>query len=196
MVASLDPPALDLPAVDPHSVDPQSISPHPLGATLPALYQDDSLVQRLCAALDAVLAPDIHLLDCFPAYLDPGTAPPDLLDWLAGWVGLSAIRDFPTPRRRELVRRAAHLHAWRGTPSAIKDLVETAIGLPVQLDESGAAGWSAQAGAPLPGREQPGLVVRISIGAARPDEAAVQQLTQLLALVVPAHLPWRLELVP
>jgi phage tail-like protein len=172
----------------------QAITPHPLGATLPGLYQDDSLVQRLCAALDAVLAPDITLLDCFPAYLDPGTAPPDLLDWLAGWVGLNALRDLPTPRRRDLISRAVRLHAWRGTPSAVQELVEAAVGLPVQLEESGATGWSAQAGAPLPGQDRPGLVIRIRTGTARPDQAAVEQLTQLLALVVPAHLPWRLHL--
>jgi len=174
----------------------QEQTPHPLGATLPGLYQEDSLVQRLCAALDAVLAPDITLLDCFPAYLDPGTAPPDLLDWLAGWVGLSAIRDLPTPRRRDLIRRAARLHAWRGTPAAVKELVEAAVGLPVDLDESGAVGWSVDAGAPLPGRARPGLLVRVRTGTARPDRAAVEQLTQLLRLVVPAHLPWRLELTP
>jgi phage tail-like protein len=174
----------------------QEQTPHPLGPTLPGLYQEDSLIQRLCAALDAVLAPDITLLDCFPAYLDPGTAPPDLLDWLAGWVGLSAIRDLPTPRRRDLIRRAARLHAWRGTPSAVKELVEAAVGLPVDLDESGGAGWSVDAGAPLPGRARPGLLVRVRTGTARPDRAAIEQLTQLLRLVVPAHLPWRLELTP
>jgi phage tail-like protein len=174
----------------------QSTTPHPLGATLPSLYQDDSLVQRLCAALDAVLAPDITILDCFPAYLDPDTAPPDMLRWLAEWVGLSAMRDLPTPRRRDLIRRAARLHAMRGTPSAIRELVEAAVGLPVDLDESGGAGWSVTAGAPLPGRERPGLLVRVRTGSARPDTAAVEQLMQLLALVVPAHLPWRLELAP
>ena len=177
-------------------IAPQFTTPHPFATTLPALFQDDSLLQRLCAALDAVLAPDITMLDCFPAYLDPGTAPPDLLDWLAGWVGLGALRDLPTPRRRELIRRAAQLHAWRGTPSAIKELVETAVGLPVELEESGGTGWSPDAGSPLPGRDRPGLVVRVSTGSARPDQAAVEQLTQLLTLVVPAHLPWRLELVP
>ena len=177
-------------------IQAQAITPHPLGATLPALYQEDSLVQRLCAALDAVLAPDITLLDCFPAYLDPGTAPPDLLDWLARWVGLSVIRDLPTPRRRDLIRRATRLHAMRGTPSAIRELVEAAVGLPVELDESGGVGWSVNAGAPLPGRDRPGLVVRIRTGSARPDQAAVEQLSQLFSLVVPAHLPWRLELVP
>ena len=172
----------------------QPTTPHPLGATLPGLYQEDSLVQRLCAALDAVLAPDITLLDCFGAYLDPGTAPPDFLEWLAGWVGLSALRDLPTPRRRELVRRATRLHSMRGTPSAVKELVEAAVGLPVEIEESGGAGWSVEAGAPLPGWQRPGLVVRVRTGSARPDHAAVEQLIQLLALVVPAHLPWRLEL--
>lgn len=177
-------------------IAPQEATPHPLGATLPGLYQEDSLVQRLCAALDAVLAPDITLLDCFPAYLDPSTAPPDLLDWLAGWVGLMAIREFPTPRRRDLVRRAHRFHALRGTPAAVVELVEAAVGLPVELDESGGVGWSVDPGAPLPGRDRPGLIVRVRTGSARPDEAAVEQLTQLLELVVPAHMPWRLELAP
>jgi phage tail-like protein len=174
----------------------QAITPHPLGPTLPGLYQEDSLVQRLCAALDAVLAPDITVLDCFPAYLDPGTAPQDFLDWLAGWVGLSVIRSLPTPRRRDLIRRAARLHAMRGTPAAVAELVEAAVGLPVELDESGGVGWSAVAGAPLPGRERAELVVRVRTGSARPDKAAVEQLIQVLGLVIPAHLPWRLELAP
>jgi phage tail-like protein len=177
-------------------IAPQPASPHPLGATLPGLYQDDALAQRLCAALDAVLAPDITMLDCFPAYLDPGTAPPDLLDWMAGWVGLDAVRDLPLERRRDLVRRAAQLHAWRGTPAAIRELVEIAAGLPVELDESGAAGWSVDAGSPLPGRDRPDVVVRIRTGATDLEPAAVELLSQLLALVMPAHLPWRLDLAP
>ena len=95
---------------------PARISPHPLGATLPALYLDDVFAQNLCASLDEVLAPVISVLDCFPAYLDPRTAPPDMLDWLASWTGLLAARKLPVARRRRLVARAAALHAWRGTP--------------------------------------------------------------------------------
>ena len=61
------------------------------------------------------LTTDITVLDCFPAYLDPWTTPPDLLDWLASWMGLAGARDIPLERRRRLVARAAELHAWRGT---------------------------------------------------------------------------------
>jgi phage tail-like protein len=174
-------------------IAPQAATPHPLGATLPGIYQDDALLQRLCAALDAVLAPDITMLDCFPAYLDPDTAPADLLDWMAGWVGLSAIRSLPLERRRELVGRAAGLHAWRGTPRAVKELIEKAAGYPAELEESGAAAWSLDAAARPPGRDRPGLVVRVRTGGARLDPVTTELLGQLLALVVPAHLPWRLD---
>ena len=116
---------------------PARISPHPLGATLPALYLDDVFAQNLCASLDEVLAPAISVLDCFPAYLDPRTAPPDMVDWLASWTGLLAARKLPVARRRRLVARAAALHAWRGTPDAVRELVELACNRPVELEESG-----------------------------------------------------------
>jgi phage tail-like protein len=170
-----------------------ALSPHPLGPTLPALFADDSFAQRLCAALDEVLAPDIAMLDCFPAYLDPGTAPPDLLDWLVSWMGLVAARNLPLARRRTLLRRAAQLHAWRGTPPAVRELVELASGFPVELEESGGTGWSRVAGAQLPGRARPELVVRVRTGGSPGVDEAL--LTRLLELVAPAHLPWRLELV-
>jgi len=190
------------------------LSPHPLGATLPGLYADDSFAQRLCAGLDEVLAPAIAVLDCFPAYLDPRTAPPDLLDWLASWMGLVGAGRLPLRRRRALVTRAAELHAWRGTAHAVRELVQLATGHPAELEESGGTGWSRDAGTPLPGRAGSQLVVRVRVDLADPgqleemedgepeDEQPEQAgagpdeelLTRLLDLVVPAHVPWRLEL--
>jgi phage tail-like protein len=181
-------------------------SPHPLGATLPALYLDDVFAQNLCASLDEVLAPVIGVLDCFPAYLDPRTAPPDMVDWLASWTGLLAARKLPLARRRRLVARAAALHAWRGTPDAVRELVELACNRPVELEESGGAGWSANPGTPLPGSDQPGLVVRVRTNGVldRRDDSGDEDvetpvdedlLTRLLELVVPAHLPVRVDLV-
>jgi phage tail-like protein len=185
---------------------PTRPSPHPLGATLPALYLDDVFAQNLCASLDEVLAPVIGVLDCFPAYLDPRTAPPDMVDWLASWTGLLAARKLPLARRRRLVARAAALHAWRGTPDAVRELVELACNRPVELAESGGAGWSPNPGTPLPGSEQPGLVVRVRTNGRldRPDDSGDEDaaapvdedlLTRLVELVVPAHLPVRIDLV-
>lgn len=174
-------------------IDAPMISPHPLGATLPMVYADDEMMQRLCAALDAVIAPDITLLDCFPAYLDPATAPPDLLDQLASWVGLAAARDLPLDRRRAVVARAAQLHASRGTATAIRELLQAATGFPVELDESGGSYWSRQTGAVLPGRDTPGLVIRIHTQGGRLAPRALQLLGRLIEQSVPAHLPWVLE---
>jgi phage tail-like protein len=180
-------------------------SPHPLGALLPSLYLNDTFAQRLCASLDEVLGPVISVLDCFPAYLDPATTPPGMLDWLASWTGLTAARSLPVGRRRRLVTRAAALHAWRGTPAAVQELVELASGHRVELEESGGVGWSREAGTPLPGSDRPGLVVRVRSGEPTSGGAYVdpsedgrvdmELLARLLELVVPAHLPWRLELV-
>ena len=74
-------------------------SPHPLGAALPALYQEDAFAQRLTASLDEVLSPIFASLDGLASYLDPALAPDDFLDWLAGWVGVSLDETWPIERR-------------------------------------------------------------------------------------------------
>jgi hypothetical protein len=134
-----------------------------------------------------------------------------MLDFLAAWTGLLAARKLPVARRRQLVARAAALHAWRGTPDAVRELVELAADRPVELEESGGAGWSPRPGTPLPGTDRPGLVVRVRTAEVleRPEPrgtdptdaddpaAPVDEdlLRRLLELVVPAHLPVRVELV-
>ena len=105
-------------------------TPHPLGLSLPALYQDDdgaggdwraaaSFGQRFTAALDEVLAPALWCLDGVETYFDPHLTPEDFLDWLAGWVGLELDENVPLERRRTLVARAVGLYRRRGTASAL-----------------------------------------------------------------------------
>ena len=171
---------------------PGLASPHPLGRTLPGLYADDSFAQRLCQGLDEVMAPVLATLDCFPAYLDPGTAPPDLLMWLATWVGIAAAPDMPGPRRRQLVAAAARLCARRGTPSAIRTIVELTTGHTPEIIESGGTDWSQEPGGQLPGLPEAKLIVQLRAPDPRVDEP---RLTALIAAFVPAHVPWRLELL-
>jgi phage tail-like protein len=96
------------------------------------------------------------VLDSFAAYLDPWTTPPDVLDWLASWVGLDAAAALPLERRRELVAEAGELHAWRGTPAAVRELVRVATGRDADLEESGGTMWSQSPGTALPGSSVPG----------------------------------------
>ena len=172
---------------------PGLVTPFPLGASLPGLYQEDDLVQRLCAGLDEVLAPVVTDLDCLHAYLDPATTPSDLVHWLAGWVGV-VLDDAPPERWRHLVRSAAALHRRRGTVAGLRDVVVAVFGVEPEILESGGTDWSARTGAPLPGSPEPFLLVRVRA----PEGATLdaRRLDALVAAVKPAHVPHRVEVLP
>src|SRR5262249_33790086 len=55
-------------------------SPRPIGAELPAAFQEDDFCQRMMTAFDEVLAPLFTTLDCLDSYLDPRLAPDDFVD--------------------------------------------------------------------------------------------------------------------
>jgi phage tail-like protein len=171
---------------------PGLASPHPLGDTLPALYADDSFAQRLCQGLDEVLAPVLLALDCLPAYLDPATAPTDVLEWLATWVGVTAAAEMPITQRRELVAAAAQLYVSRGTLSAIRTAIELSTGQTPEIIESGGTAWSAETDAALPGGPDPRVTMRLEATDRSIDESLLRA---LITAFVPAHVPWRLELV-
>lgn len=166
-------------------------SPHPLGALLPGIYRSDTFVQGLCAGLDEVLAPVLATLDALPAYLDPGTAPADVLEWLGGWVGLVADEQTPLERRRALVGGAVELHRWRGTARGVREALGVALGLACEVHESGAVAWSLDPAAVPPGSEEPSLVVTVLAG----DPAAVdlERVDALVAALKPAHVPHRVR---
>ena len=166
-------------------------SAHPLGRTLPALYQDDDFVQRLCSGLDEVLAPVLLTLDGLPAYLDPGTAPEDVLEWLGGWVGLAV--EAPDARRRTLVREAVELHRWRGTVQGVRRALAAALDLECDVEDTGGSAWSSDPGASPPGTAPAALTV--TVRSDDPDSVDVERVESLVAAVTPAHVPRRVRVV-
>jgi phage tail-like protein len=168
-------------------------SPHPLGPTLPGLYQDDAFAQRLASAFDEVIAPVFASLDSFDAWLDPLVAPEDVLDWLAGWVGVALDQTWPVERRRSFVASALDLFRLRGTATGLAAHVAIFSGGEVEVVESGAAGWSSKADAAVPGSAQPDLLVRVKV----PDPKRVDsaRLEALVLAAKPAHMPHRIELL-
>jgi phage tail-like protein len=173
---------------------PGLASPHPLGAFLPALYQEDDFAQRWTAGLDLVLAPVFNSLDNFEAYLDPQLTPSDFLDWLGTWMGLISDETWPTERRRAFVSHASELYRIRGTPRGLASHVQIFSGGEVEIVEHGGTSWSTETGAPLPGSAGFDLVVRVVV-----EDAGSVDLTRLNALVAaakPAHLAHSVEIVP
>jgi phage tail-like protein len=170
---------------------PGLASPHPLAETLPALYREDPFAQDLCAGLDEVLAPIMATLDSLDAYLDPGTAPDDMLGWLAGWLGIALDGNQSAGRQRELVQAGVELLHWRGTARGVRAAVGALFDLPAEITESGGAAWSTEPAGELPGSDRTELVVRI--GVSDPDAFDVRRLEALVAMVKPAHIPHRVE---
>jgi phage tail-like protein len=169
------------------------ISPHPLGQSLPALYQEDDFTQRFVSAFDAALAPIFAALDNFPAYLDPWLAPEDFLDWLASWFGIVLDESWSPTRRRALVSRAFEFYRMRGTASGLKEQVEVLTGGTVELHETGGVASSTTAGGALPGSPNFAVLVRVTV-----DDPATINLTRLDALVMaakPAHVTHKVEIV-
>lgn len=171
---------------------PDLHSAHPLGETLPGLYRDDAFTQSLCAALDTVLAPVLSVLDNLPAYLDLAMAPEDLLQWLAQWVGIPLDAELPGTRQRELLRAAANMQGWQGTARGIELAVEALLGIDVEVHETGGAAWSSDPAAALPGT--PGAQVLVRVNAPADVVIDPKLIEAVVAAVIPAHVPHRVEL--
>ncbi len=168
-------------------------SAHPLGSTLPALYQDDDFAQRFLSGLDEVVAPVLTTIDNFDTYLDPSLTPGDFLDWLAGWVGIVLDDSWDESRRRAIVARATELYRMRGTAAGLAGQVEIQTGGSVEIVENGATGWSVDPGGDLPGSSDPLVVVRVTV--ADPKSIDTGQLDAMVAAAKPAHVPHRIEII-
>jgi phage tail-like protein len=172
---------------------PHLPSPHPIGDLLPGVFADDEMMQRFVSALDEVFAPVFSTLDNLTAYFDPALAPADFVNWLANWVALPLAEEWPADRRRALVARAVELHRWRGTKRGLSALLETVTGGYVEVVDSGGCIGTEISGGPLPGYDQPGIRVRISVS--DPSTLDLGRLDGLVALHKPAHIPHVLEVV-
>jgi phage tail-like protein len=166
---------------------------HPLAEALPSLFQEDDFTCRLMAAFDEVLAPVVSSLDCLDAYLDPSLAPPDFLEWLAGWVGMALDANWPEDRRRYLVRQASELYRLRGTARGLAEQVAVYTGSLPEVVEGGGVRWSSAPGGPLPGTGEQRIVVRVRPGEAGGSDPA--RLDAIVAAAKPAHLEHVVEVV-
>jgi phage tail-like protein len=169
------------------------ISPHPLGSTLPALFQEDDFTQRFVSAFDAELAPIFATLDNLSAYFDPWLAPEDFLEWLASWFGMVLDETWTLERRRALVAKAFDVYRMRGTPNGLKAQLELLTGGTVEMHETGGVATSTTAGAALPGSPNFALLVRITVE--DPGTVNAIRLQALVAAAKPAHVTHKVEVV-
>jgi phage tail-like protein len=166
-------------------------SPHPLTDTLPTMLREDPFAGSLCRSFDELLAPVLLTLDTFADYLDPTTTPEDMIPWLAQWLGLGVDLNVEQARQRYELQIAGTLNANRGTRRSIATELENALGMPVEVDESGAARWSPSPGGSLPGEPQEMLSVTVHTAAGQ--EVDMDRLDALIRSVKPAHVGHRMS---
>lgn len=167
----------------------------PLAARLPAVLQEDALLQRFLLAFDDSIAPVFTTLDGLACYLDPRLAPEDFLDWLADWVGVRVHESWPTAQRRDVVAHAAEIHRRRGTVPGVTGAVRLAVGgvRDVVVEDSGGATWSQTPGAELPGHATASLHVKVYADAV--GDVSVPRLERIISSVKPAHVPHTVEVI-
>lgn len=168
-------------------------TPHPLETLLPGLFLEDRFSLGICAGLDDVLAPVPVTLDCLDSYFDPLLTPPDFLEWLAGWVGLSIDQNWSEAQRRSLVRQASELYRWQGTVRGIIEHVRLYTGVEPEVHDSGGAAWSQVPDGALPGSALPGLRVQVAIDSG--DDLDVSRLDAIVSAAKPAHVPHSVNVV-
>ncbi|GAB3467782.1 phage tail protein [Actinophytocola sediminis] len=169
---------------------PELPSRYPLGAMLPAMYAADDFALRFTTGLDAVLSALLSTMDNLPAYLDPGLAPADFLDWLASWVSAELDPAWPLSLRRAVVRRAVALHRLRGTALGLVARVELSLGVAAEVVDGGGARWSATPDTALPATPADRVVVRVRGPVDRERVEAV------VASVCPVHITCVVEILP
>lgn len=168
--------------------------PIALAASLPAVYHEDELAQRLLDAFDQVMAPILCTLDNLEAYLDPALAPEDFMGWLASWVGLVLDESWPVERQRALVGRSHDLFRWRGTARGLSEQVALYTGIEPELSDSGGSSWSPTPGGAVPGHSASSVTV--TLRAPDPSAIDVKRVEAIVAMSKPAHLEHRVEVVP
>ena len=86
---------------------------------LPAIYRADpesaSFLDRFLANAEGLLTESEDEIAAFQTVLDVRTAPPEYLDWLAGWLGADLDATWDDARRRLFLAHAPLLFRWRGT---------------------------------------------------------------------------------
>jgi len=105
---------------------------HGLLRRLPRFYSEDpgaaDFLQRYLALFDGFLSQIDSQAFARRALLDPRSAPPEVLGWLSGFVGLLLDERWPEETKRTLIEEAISLFRWRGTLRGLIRFLEIYLG--------------------------------------------------------------------
>ena len=103
---------------------------------LPALYSADDFMGRFLLIFESILGPIERTVENLPYYFDAQLTPPEMLPWLASWLGLVLDERWPEARRRALIRAAVELYQWRGTHRGLSEFLRLYTGVTPEIIEA------------------------------------------------------------
>lgn len=98
---------------------------------LPAVYRDDpvsaSFLDRFLANPEGLFTALEGEIERAETLFDVRTAPPEYLEWLAGWLGAVLDPEWEDARRRLFLAHAERLFRFRGTPAGLIAAIRLAL---------------------------------------------------------------------
>jgi phage tail-like protein len=104
---------------------------------LPAIYSADDFMGRFLMIFESILSPIDRTVGNLHYYFDAQMTPPELLPWLASWLGLVLDERWPEVQRRALILAAVELYQWRGTRRGLSEFLRLYTGLTPEIIEHG-----------------------------------------------------------
>lgn len=104
---------------------------------LPRAMVNDPVIGAFATAFEELADSVRERVDGIEYLVDAGLATPEMLQFLASWLGLMLEPTDPLPYRRALVREAGRLLGWRGTRYGIEGLLSAATGARVTVTDGG-----------------------------------------------------------
>lgn len=99
---------------------------------LPQVYRGresvNSFLTRFISVFQSLYVDLEEDIDLMPVRFDPAAAPAEFLHWLAEGLALSDSFLWSEEQLRKLLRRAAALYRWKGTKTALQEVVELYTG--------------------------------------------------------------------
>jgi phage tail-like protein len=108
-----------------------------LVSQLPRALAADPVVRGFVTAFEEVAETVRERVDGVEHLVDTGLATPEMLQFLASWLGLQLEPTDPLDYQRSLVREVGRLLGWRGTRYGIEGLLEAATGSRVTVTDGG-----------------------------------------------------------
>lgn len=171
-------------------------TPFPLINAVPPMLAEDSFVQRMMPGFDEVLAPIISTLDNFPAYLDPHTAPLDMVEYIASWMFTTLDEEWTEQALRHAVATAVERSRWRGTSHGLEARLQPFDVSEITITENGSVAVSSTPTDPDSWPDPGEQIVTVAFTPLDPSPQGIERVTRVIRSLVPAHVQLEITVNP